>query len=291
MDGFVTNVKIDSRIKSYIPKKEYGTPLSFEEIAKNSCNGGDIGVKALGIIKADVDNMGNYIKNSDITKNFANFDEFSKGLDSFFSIYVPKLLREKYRNIYIVFAGGDDLFLIGAWDEVMSFSREIRNIFKEYVKDDHLTISFGISIAKPSTPVSYLANHTESLLENSKEIEGKNALTLWGETVKWESYLSSRDALWGELTKLKEDDSKMTLYYRLLDFAHMGKRIEESTVDGKTTLNEDDLLWKSKLAYSFHRNMSKAYEPLLQVLNTHIQSHPKETIMVLSEYIYTRRRK
>ena len=279
-DDFVTNIKIDSRIKSYIPKKEYGEPLTFEEIAKNSCEGEDVGIKALGIIKADVDNMGNYIKNSDITKNFTNFDEFSKGLDSFFSIYVPKLLREKYRNIYTVFAGGDDLFLIGAWDEVMSFAREIREQFKEYVKDDSLSISFGLSIAKPSTPVSYLATHTEELLEDAKGVDGKDSLAIWGETVKWDSYLQVFEAL----QKVFENYGQLetSTIYRFLQFCDMSKRAKAGDVK--------ETIWKSKLNYLFSRNLDiKKDAKLMEVLNKEIEEHPSEAKLFLSEFVYKRR--
>ena len=43
-------------------------------------------------------------------------------------------------------------------------------------------------MAKPSKPISYLANETEHLLETSKELDGKDAITLFGETVKCDSY-------------------------------------------------------------------------------------------------------
>lgn len=279
-DDFVTNIKIDSRIKSFIPKKEDGEPLTFKDIAKNSCPKSDTGIDALGIIKADVDNMGNYIKNSDITKNFTNFDEFSKGLDSFFSIYVPKLLQEKYRNIYTVFAGGDDLFLIGAWDEVMVFAREIRDKFKAYVKDDSLSISFGISIAKPATPISYLANYTEELLEDSKEVDGKDALSIWGETVKWDDYLQ----VFSTLGKVFENYGQLetSTIYKFLQFCDMSKRAKAGNVQ--------DTIWKSKLNYLFSRNLDiKKDAKLMEVLGKEIEEHPSQTKLFLSEFVYKRR--
>ena len=103
-DKYTVAINIDKKMKSYIPKKEYGEPLTFEEIANNSCKNSETGIEALGILKADVDGMGKFIKDgSDVTKRFENFDEFSKWLDSFFSLYVPALLRKEYRNIYTRF--------------------------------------------------------------------------------------------------------------------------------------------------------------------------------------------
>jgi hypothetical protein len=48
-------------------------------------------------------------------------------------------------------------------------------------------------------------------------------------------------------------------------------------------------IWKSKLSYSFSRNMDKRYNFLLDALNSEIENHPQETKMFLNEYIYKRR--
>jgi len=281
-DDFITTIKLDKRIKSYIPKQEYGQPLTFENIAQNSCKESDTGIKALAILKADVDSMGNFIKNSDITNSFKNFDEFSKGLDGFFSIYVPQLLREKYRDIYTVFAGGDDLFLIGAWDEIMKFARDIQEQFKKYINHQKtkLSISFGISIAKPSTPLSYLANHTEELLETSKEIDDeKDALTIWSESVKWNSYMK----VFSELEEVFNGYLKLetTTIYRLLEFCQMSKNINKDIKNS---------MWKSKLNYLFSRNMDiNKDKELMEILDKTISNFPSETKIFLSEFIYKRR--
>lgn len=277
-DDFTTTIQLDKRIKSYIPQ-ENRKPLTFENIAKNSCKDSDTGIKALGILKADVDSMGNFIKQSDITENFINFDEFSKGLDAFFSLYVPQLLRENYRDIYTVFAGGDDLFLIGAWDEVLAFARVIRDVFMEYV-NKKLSISFGIAIAKPSTPVSYLANHTEELLEASKEIdEGKDALTIWNETVKWNSYTKTFTELTGVFQGYHNLET--VTIYRFLEFCKMSKNINKDIKNS---------IWKSKLNYLFSRNMNiEKDKRLMEVLDKSISNFPSETKIFLSEFIYKRR--
>jgi len=281
-DNWKVEITLDKRLKSYIPQKD-DEPLTFENIAKNSCHGLEKGIKALGILKADVDSMGNFIKNSDITDNFENFDKFSKGLDGFFSIYIPQILREKYRNIYTVFAGGDDLFLIGAWDEIMEFSRFIQKTFKQYVnsKKTKLSISFGIAIAKPSTPVSYLANHTEELLEISKEVDNKDAITIWSESVKWNNYIE----VFNELREvfIEYENLETTTIYRFLEFCNMSKKVVNGDI--KATI------WKSKLNYLFSRNMDlEKDKKLMEVLSENIEKNSGETKIFLSEFTYKRRK-
>jgi len=280
-DDFVCYIKLDKKIKSYL-LKDGNSPADFTTLAQNSCKELDTGIKSLAVLKADVDSMGKYLKDSDITDNFENFDTFSKTIDNFFSLYVPKLMKNDFPNSYTVFAGGDDLFLLGAWDEILELSRVIQKEFAKFIKNK-LSISFGISIVKPSYPISRIAQYTEELLEKAKGIdENKNAITLFGESVKWKSYLSTFRELRKAFKILENDDTKTAFLYRLLELIEMAKRV-------KCNNSIEDTIWKSKLNYSFDRNMDKKYLSLLQVLNNQMENNPKETKMFLNEFIYKRR--
>jgi len=274
-------VKVNKNLKSYIPKKD-NTPLTLEEIAQNSCKDFDNGIKALGILKADVDGMGNFIKNSNVTENLINFDNFSKEIDAFFSGYVTDVLRgkskygNKFRNIYTVFAGGDDLFLIGAWDEILEFARVIRNDFMDFQNNNGLTISFGIVVSKPSVPIKYLAEISEEYLESSKELDGKDAVTLFDETVKWDNYLK----IFRELEEVFEDREFDTVYlYRLLEICEMAKNVKFNNSIKET-------IWKSKLVYISKENNEI---DVLEKIYSKIEEYPKEVKLFLFEYIYKRR--
>jgi CRISPR-associated protein Csm1 len=295
LDGFVVSIELNKKIKSYIPRqKDKYEALNFEEIAQNSCQGGDKGIKALAVLKADVDDMGKFLReHADITKKFENFDRFSQGLDAFFSEYIVDKLREKeskFRNIYTVFTGGDDLFLIGAWDEILEFSRFIRDEFRVYV-NNKLTISFGIAIAKPTTPISYLADYTEHLLEDAKGIDGKkevknpkDAISLFKETVKWDEYKSINRQL-ERFYKIKDELNTSTLY-SLLEIANMAIRFKYKRDDFKIR----DALWKSKMRYLFNRNINSEYYDLIPLLDDSLKDYPKATKIFLSEFIYKRRK-
>ncbi len=281
LENFDTKIMLNAKIKSYILKGEHDDPIDFEHLAKNSCKDLDTGVQALGILKADVDGMGKFIKNSDITDSFENFDLFSKTLDNFFSIYIPSKMKENFSDTYTVFAGGDDLFLVGSWDVILELARFIHDEFSKFVVSKELTISFGIAIANPSTPISYLAEHTEHLLEASKAIDDKkDAISLFRETVKWKTYLSTFNTLNLVFKDIKTEDTKTAFLYRLLDLCDMSKLVKQDPINN---------MWKSKLVYSFVRNMDKKYTNILHPLNEMIEKYPQETKMFLSEFIYKRR--
>ena len=287
-DGFNPELALTRKIKSYV-LYEKESPVDFETLAKNSCSSTtDQGVEALAILKADVDNMGKFLENSYVTNSFESFDSFSKTMDNFFSKYIPEELMEKeFKNTYTVFAGGDDLFLVGAWDEILKLARRIEKEFKEFVKDDTLSISFGIAITKPSVPISYLAEHTEELLEEAKDIDNgnevkhpKDAISLFGETVKWSEYKTTYEKL-DNLFKDFDKDVKTATLYSLLTFCDMSKNINN---DIRNTM------WKSKLNYLFSRNIDKRFHHILGDLNESIEKHPQATKMFLSEFIYKRRK-
>jgi len=281
----VIDIELTQKIKSYV-LFDGNSPANFKVLADNSCQELETGIKSLAVLKADVDNMGKFLEKSDVTNSFENFDKFSKTMDNFFSIYIPNMMRDKYPNTYTVFAGGDDLFLLGAWNEVLNLAREVESEFKSFIKGDDLSISFGIAIAKPTTPISYLADYTEKLLEDAKGIdEGKevkhpkDAISLFGETVKWKEYKRVYNLL-NEQFKNFEIVNTSNLY-TLLNICDMSKNIKEDIRNS---------LWKSKLNYLFSRNIDTKYHDILKVLNEEIEKSPKATKMFLSEFIYKRRR-
>lgn len=276
-DDFVCNLIIDEKIKSYVAKNKKDEILEFEDFSNYSQ-----GADAIGILKADVDNMGIFLKkeNNSVTDSFQNFDLFSKTLDNFFSLHIPRKMQEKFPNTYTVFAGGDDLFLLGSWDIILELARFIENEFKRFVKSKEITISFGIALAKSSKPISYLADETEYLLELSKDLNGKDAITLFGETVKWKNYNEVFEILNEELNKIDEKDLNTAFLYRLLEFCEMSKKAKKFPLEN---------MWKSKLVYSFSRNMDKKYISILNTLNDSIENNPKETKITICEFIYKRR--
>jgi CRISPR-associated protein Csm1 len=108
-------------------------------------------------------------------------------------------------------------------------------------------------------------------------------VTLFGESVKWQSYIETFTKLEEEFAKIDEQDINSAFLYRLLELIELSKKVKY----------EDDweaTIWKSKLNYTFSRNMDEKYNELLDVLDKEIEQNPKETKMFLSEFIYKRRK-
>ncbi|MBQ6218760.1 MAG: type III-A CRISPR-associated protein Cas10/Csm1 [Methanosphaera sp.] len=154
------------------------TNITFEEIASKSH-----GANRLSVAKMDVDNLGLIFAKGLDNASISRVSSLSLYLDIFFAGIINKL-AEKY-DIYITYSGGDDLLVIGAYDKIIEFSMRLKEEFKNYTcNHDAITISSGISIVRSKFPISKAIHYADDNLEKSKTL-GKNKITLFNQTVKW----------------------------------------------------------------------------------------------------------
>ena len=168
---------------------DYSTGETFEEYAKDAK-----GIDRIGILRADVDNLGqafvggfNNPANDDRYVTLSRTATFSRHMSMFFKMYINDILshpeftidgsKKTYRKITVVYSGGDDVFLAGAWDDIIEAAVDLRNDLKKYTEGT-LTISAGIGIYEEAYPISVMASEVADLEEKSKYLPGKDAVTL-----------------------------------------------------------------------------------------------------------------
>jgi CRISPR-associated protein Csm1 len=288
---------------------ETGDAKTFSHIAKAALNHSSTsdetlsGVEALGILKADVDNLGRLFACGlpEERLNLSRLATFSRQLNSFFALYLPNLLATdtRFQNIYTVFAGGDDLFLIGPWNRMITFAEELQRQFSCFAcGNKEITISVGISVDKPGVPVPTLAEASEEALKQSKK--ERNGLTVFGETVTWPQF--------AELTAIAEQlqawqDSgvlgKALLYNlnHLIDLAAQERKLKET----KRPIELKDMTclgWRATLHYSATRNVGKgmdkaarqaALDELLQKLPKWLMEYDSKLKIALWQVLYNQR--
>lgn len=283
-------------LSSYVKKDSENKIEDFETLAKRSCGESETGIQAIMSLKADVDGMGNFIQDSTITESFSRFNFFARMVDYFFSSHASKIMEGK--NLYTVFAGGDDLFVLGAWDEVLEYGGALREEFMKFAKGSNMTLSMGLVLTKPNKPINFvasMADDAEMKAKNFKpgqsaEEKEKNAIALFGEVVGWEDYLDMKEEFEEKVLPAAEKYPAQfgtAFWYRLLEFCNMAARVKKHN-DIEATM------WKSKLRYSFTRNVLETTkdESLLGVMGTlHglIDTYDSSFKMILMEHIYKRR--
>lgn len=95
----------------------------------------------------------------------------------------------KYRvpTIYIDYSGGDDLLVIGPYDDIILFAQELQNKFKIWTcNNPSINISAGINIVSPKFPIGKAVFIADDYLEAAKSC-GRNKITLFGEVLNWET--------------------------------------------------------------------------------------------------------
>jgi CRISPR-associated protein Csm1 len=158
-------------------------PKMFECIANEST-----GRKMLGYLKADVDNLGAvFAFGLKENRTVSRVATLSRMLDVFFSGYMQKLIEDNYPELYTVYSGGDDVLVIGPWDSIIHFAQELNDEFKRFTCiNRNLTLSAGIALVKHNYPVFRAETMADVSIKMSKNSPGKDSLTVFGQTAKWD---------------------------------------------------------------------------------------------------------
>lgn len=169
---------------------DYTTGDTFEEFAKKA-----EGISRIGVLRADVDNLGQAIvsgfrdeKNGDKYMTLSRTAALSRQLSLFFKYYIRFILKKgeysldghsnnEERLATIVYSGGDDVFIVGAWNDIIELSVDLKKKFERYTQGT-LSISAGIGVYNSSYPIAAIAAETGEMEAESKRMPGKNAVTL-----------------------------------------------------------------------------------------------------------------
>lgn len=197
-------------LADYSAKNENDEVMTFDDLAKSSCKI-DKGIKRLGVLRLDVNDLGiafssGFVSDKDKIEDnlryatLSRYADLSKDISMFFKVAINKIcagdltgcvdFEEKAFNIFgiakaqkrkvnIIYAGGDDLFLVGAWDEVLEVAIDINRAFKQFT-NEKLTLSAGMAMFSPTYPISKMAEIAGLLVQMSKNKKDKNSIALFG---------------------------------------------------------------------------------------------------------------
>ncbi|MEW6619053.1 MAG: type III-A CRISPR-associated protein Cas10/Csm1 [bacterium] len=177
---------------NFAPSDKEGNILTFGELAQNSSGG----LKRLGILRMDVDNLGQiFIKGLGKKASISRVTELSRKLELFFGGYLNEIVQQQsYDNkVYIVYSGGDDLFIVGAWDVMPELAREIQQEFKTFTcSNPNISLSGGITLIPGKYPIykgAELAGESEEDAKNYKRNgKEKDALSFLNTVVSWNEF-------------------------------------------------------------------------------------------------------
>ncbi|VXD14452.1 type III-A CRISPR-associated protein Cas10/Csm1 [Planktothrix paucivesiculata] len=187
------------------------------------------GIKRVGYLRMDVDKLGQiFAKGLGEHQNLPRLAGLSRQMTYFFKVYlnslaenrednlfkplgnsVKSLSQSDRKNLVFIYAGGDDLFISGAWNEVVEFSFDVYQSFRHYTgQHPDITISGGISLAGAKFPLYQAASGSGSAEEKAKG-NGRDSLGLFNTALKWEEWLGKENI---KVSQLQTIDATIKKY-------------------------------------------------------------------------------
>ncbi len=239
----------------YVPTRQ-GEIVRFGELAKLPKENG--AAEFLGVLRMDVDNLGlifakGYAEKEQSVSKIANL---SRMLEWFFSGYLNSLLQGS--NVYTTYAGGDDLFLIGAWDDILEAAVTIQQDFSAFCgQHPELHLSGGITLCKAKYPIGLAAQETGEKLDAVAKAEGKNALAFLERRIAWNEWPQVQQ-LGDELIQaVKDNIVSRKFVYSLIELYrnHIDPRRDPAQPN-----TPEEKIWQARLHYSVVRNVKAKTE-------------------------------
>jgi CRISPR-associated protein Csm1 len=187
------------------------------------------GFKRLGVLRMDVDNLGEIFSTgfSNVAVSggsergniatLARLSTLSFQTALFFEGWIKHLCEgNQYRDVvYAVYAGGDDVFVIGPWDRMPGLAQQIMDDFSAYTAfHPCLHLSAGLAFIGGKYPVYQAAEDANDALEQAKNLSGKDSFSYLGNPWKWDVF------------------SEVTSKYERLQRLVTGKEIDPEGLEG-----------------------------------------------------------
>ncbi len=239
------------------------------------------GVKRLGVLRMDVDNLGQLFiqgfrwADEQVMGSLSRVATLSRQLSHFFSGYLMHLLRDQ-EHTQIIYAGGDDLFLIGSWDALPQVARNIQQSFSRYAAHNpDFTISGGMAMVGGKYPISHAAELAGEAEERAKglkrRVDGtdkeKSAFCMLGTPVGWEDF----DAVEGLREQIEQTFAVNRSVLGRLRSTVVAQRefVRQKREAGMDEQSIQELLfwqrWRWLLVYHLHRAIDRHGELTPQV--------------------------
>ncbi|MCL2650332.1 MAG: type III-A CRISPR-associated protein Cas10/Csm1 [Candidatus Azobacteroides sp.] len=183
---------------------------TFEEMTENP------NFSRLGVLRMDIDNLGLIfqlgIKHERAT--LSRFAALSRSFDYFFSGYLNTIWKETDPDrSFIIYSGGDDVFIVGSWDVTIRLAKRIHEDFCKFTcQNPAFGISGGIAIVPAKFPIMKGAEESDDEEKAAKThtVKGKskNSISFMNFPLNWDMEFAIVENLKNELVRLVEKENE-----------------------------------------------------------------------------------
>ena len=257
----------------------------IDQYAKLSQESGQ-GIKRLAVVRLDVDDLGaafmagfSYQAGGKYN-TLARSATFSRSMSLFFKVYINQFAKEK--KLSIIYAGGDDVFAIGSWQDVIEFTICLRQNFIKWT-NGKLTLSAGIGVFPDKTPVSLMAQQTGNL-EGAAKDNDKDSISIFDKdyTLKFDQFIDN--VYRGKLEHIRyyfniQDERGKSFVYKLIELLRNYDRMNIARLAYYLTRLEDQTPKDKKEEF-------RKFKDLFFSWYTGSENERKEAEIALLLYIY-----
>ncbi len=170
-------------------------PASTETLASRAA-----GLGTWGVLRGDVDNFGIRIRRAETIEEHIQLSVMYK---QFFAGELEVLcsMPEFWRKVTVLYSGGDDFAVYGAWDALIGLAREMERLFRRFTETnltdfagpEGKTITMSLALA-PAEDASLGSVFEEAgrRLEAAKSSD-KDCIYLLGRTLEWKQFTDAAD--------------------------------------------------------------------------------------------------
>lgn len=268
----------------FVGDYKYDEIYEYAKLSQDSETGQ--GIKRLAVVRLDVDDLGAAFmagfsyQDGGKYNTLARSATFSRSMSLFFKVYINQFAKEK--KLSIIYAGGDDVFAIGSWQDIIEFTICLRQNFIKWT-NGKLTLSAGIGLFPDKTPVSLMAEETGKL-EGAAKDNDKDSISLFEKayTLKFDQFIDN--VYNGKLKSIRyyfniQDERGKSFVYRLIELLRNYDRMNIARLAYYLTRLEDQTSKDKKEEF-------KEFKDLFFSWYTGSDNERKEAEIALLLYIY-----
>ena len=232
------------------------------------------GIDRLGVLRMDVDGLGRLLSEGlGKTASLSRVAALSFSISLFFDGWVGEIAREQNAagkseargdTLYTIYSGGDDLFFVGSWDQVVPLAQRIRADLAEFAgHHPNVHASAGIALIGGKHPLHQAAKDAGDAEKAAKHLRWqdadghshtKDAVTFLDVTLPWAQFgfgeragdLSTVSRMAAHLLKLREEGVPHSILRTLLQlYGDYRKAADARAVQGldQNQAGEDQTLY------------------------------------------------
>jgi CRISPR-associated protein Csm1 len=230
-----------------------------------------------GVLRGDVDNVGIRLRRAQTIEEHVQLSVMYK---QFFvgELEVLCSMPEFFRKVTVLYSGGDDFAVYGAWDALIPLAREMQRLFhrfsEENLKDfpgpEGKTISMALALA-PEASASLRAVHAEAgnKLDWAKAAN-KHCIHLLGRALEWKQVADAADIKDNLTRMIRELGSARQFLSEIGGFYRKGSVPQGVQVSARGGESYFDKPWR--IYRRFNRVLGGARDRDIQKLRAHFTS-------------------